>query len=62
MLDRLSIQPSEIDNLPWHEFLHYRNKLAEKIKAENDARKRQDAEQKQSKTSRFRMPRMPKFK
>ncbi|BBI90723.1 hypothetical protein [Tenacibaculum phage PTm5] len=65
MLDRLSLQPSEVNNLPWYEFLHYRNKLAEKIKAENDANKKQMQDQEQSRSksasSRFRMPKMKKF-
>ena len=63
MLDRLSLQPSEIDQLPLHEFLHNRNKIAEKIKAENDAQRKQQQEQdKNSSRSNWRMPKMPKWR
>ena len=56
MIDKLGLQPSEIDRLPLYKFLHYRNKLAEKLKAESEAHRKQQRENTSNRSSKPSMP------
>lgn len=60
LIERLKLQPSEIDAMPFYEYLHHRKMLAEKIKAENEAHRRQQAEQ-DAASRRRPKPKLPKY-
>lgn len=61
MADHLHMQPSEIENLPFYEFVEFRNLLADKLKKQEEHnRKSKDESSKQS----YKPPKtnIPKFK